>query len=352
MPDQITDEEQAAIAQAVAAGRVTKIETYHEKRKVKMPVGERRELIRRRLEEGATGQVIADEIGCSLATVQMDKKAMGLVKAYGMGGRKTDEASLKREHRATKGAKKVTDRRRFKVQPVPMGEAARVAPADLHRTVFTDRVFKADGSELVLKDGANNAKIGGDVLVGWLKGAYIVTLSLEERATCPRSCGLYRECYGNVMPHARRWEPGPELEAQIREEIAMACAKNDRVLVRLHVLGDFYSVEYLQMWAELLDLHDNLFVFGFTAWKEDSQIGNGIRWLREQAPRRFMVRTSDRTGIWGSFTLPFPTEAKTIGDAIVCPEQRDAMLGTKRGTHCGNCGACWSTDKPIAFILH
>jgi hypothetical protein len=246
----------------------------------------------------------------------------------------------------------IRDRRRFKHVPVPMGDPAFTMPASATGPRFPDRVFEPDGQELVLKDGCNNSKIGGDVLVGWLKGAYIATLTLEERATCPKSCGHWRTCYGNSMHHARRWKAGEALERQIREEVAIACAKNDAVLIRLHVLGDFYSTDYLQLWADLLDEHDNLYVFGFTAWKEETDIGRGIAWLRKHAPRRFMVRTSGTTGKWGSFTLPFPTEKKSIGDAIVCPEQIDAMNGGRSGRHCGNCGVCWSTDRPVAFIEH
>ena len=219
-------------------------------------------------------------------------------------------------------------------------------------TRFPTRVFTADGAEAVLKDGCNNSKIGGDVLVGRLKGAYIATLTLEERATCPRSCKIWEGCYGNGMQHARRWRPGPELEAQLRDELVEACSKNELVLIRLHVLGDFYSFEYLKLWATALDDLPNLHVFGFTAHQPGTEIGDGIRKLRNVYPERFMIRHSGLTGRWGSFTLPFPTDAKTIGDAIVCPEQLDAMSGGKNATHCGNCAVCWSTSRPIAFVEH
>lgn len=58
-----------------------------------------------------------------------------------------------------------------------------------------------------------------------------------------------------------------------------------------------------------------------------------------------------------SFTLPFPTDRPMIGDAVVCPEQRDAMNGSERATHCGSCGLCWktggnATGRPIAFVEH
>ncbi len=329
MPDRITAEERALIDGAMARKGVTRLQDYG--RKAKMI--KRQEKVKVMAADGLSAPAMAEALGVHVVTIYNDAKALGIK----LPRSRRDPASLKKQQRGLEKAKQVRDRRRFMSTPVPMGEPQVLADADATGTNFPDRVFQADGEELVLKDGCNNSKVGGDVLVGWLKGAYIATLTLEERATCPRSCLMWRGCYGNSMHFARRWAPGPELEAQIRDEVALACDKNDKVLLRLHILGDFYSVEYLQMWADLLDEHDNLFIFGFTAHLPDTQLGRGIAWLRQQAPRRFMVRTSGQTGTWGSFTLPFPTDKKKIGDAIVCPEQLDAMSGGKRGVHCGNC---------------
>jgi len=261
-------------------------------------------------------------------------------------------ATHKKKLRATRDAKKVRDRRRFKVTSVPLGQPNRLMPADSTGPKFQTKVLEPDGSEWVLKDGRHNSKIGGDVLVGRLRGARIFTLTLPERTTCPRSCPMWRGCYGNSMPHSRRWKPGKELELQLCDEVYSLCSVHEKVLIRLHVLGDFYSFDYLKIWAQLLDEYENLFVFGFTAWEPDTQIGSGVGRLRGAYPDRFMIRHSGRTGTWGSFTIDFPTDKKKIGDAIVCPEQLDAMDGGEKSRHCGNCAVCWSTDKPIVFVEH
>lgn len=347
----------AQIDAKVAAGEVTKLPPSGNRgRRKSDTVAQRQAEVKRLHEEGKKVSAILAAlseagISASAATVQADKKALGLVKPR-LSRQSQCAATQKKELRATRGAEKVADRRRFKVVPVPFGEPSVLMDADATGPMFPGRVFTPDGSELVLKDGCNNSKIGGDVLVGWLKGAYIATLTLPERTTCPKSCRMWRGCYGNSMHYARRWSPGPELEAQLRQEIEIACEKNERVLIRLHVLGDFYSFDYLKLWAEMLDTHDNLHVFGFTAWLPDTQIGSGVARLRSVYPRRFMMRHSGMTGDWGSFTLPFPTKEKIIGDAIVCPEQLDGMNGSKEGRHCGNCGVCWSTDRAIAFVEH
>ncbi len=335
---------------------MTKVEKVDGRRK---DLSARRNLVALAHSEGMTAketvELIAEELGetISTATVSLDRKALGLARQNG----KSDKYAERKRASAEKKVAVVKDRRRHKTVPVPFGDYGNLASLEAvteARTIFPTRVFEPSGAgvECVLKDGCNNSKIGGDVLLGRLKGAYICTLTLEERATCPTSCHHWTGCYGNSMQHARRWQAGEALEAQLREEVALACAANEKVLIRLHVLGDFYSRDYVCLWAELLDTHDNLFVFGFTAWDFDTEIGKAIATLRKTYPQRFMIRVSGRTGIWGSFTLPFPTTEKTIGDAIVCPEQLDAMEGSPRGTHCGSCAVCWSCDRPIAFIRH
>lgn len=246
----------------------------------------------------------------------------------------------------------IRDRRRFKSGPVATGEYTKVADLDQAGTIFPTQVLEVSDGEPVLKDGKNSVKIGGDVLVGRLKGAKIFTLTLEERATCPRSCKHWGGCFGNGMQLARRWKHGPELVMRLAEEVSRLCQSHPRVLIRLHVLGDFWSFDYLRFWAEQLDYWDNLYVFGFTAWLPGTKIGDGIVRLRAALPERFMVRTSERTGEWGAFTVDFPTERRFLGDALVCPEQRDANAGGAKEVHCGSCGACWAGSRPIAFITH
>ncbi|QBF32161.1 hypothetical protein [Thalassococcus sp. S3] len=267
----------------------------------------------------------------------------------------SDKAAQARSRRAEAKRAQVQhirDRRRFKDTPIPLGQACVVADADMNGTVFPSRIAQVKEGKAVLKDGSHNSKIGGDVLVGRLKGARIFTLTLEERATCPSSCAHWRTCYGNAMPHSTRWVHGPALEDRLRVEVAEACAKHALVLIRLHILGDFYSTGYVDLWRELLVAHPNLTVFGFTAWPENTEIGAAIVDARDRFPLRFMIRRSGRTGRWGSFTIDFPTEEKRLGDAIVCPEQREAISAPERKRHCGNCSICWASDAPIVFITH
>ncbi|MEL6227415.1 MAG: hypothetical protein AAFR01_10430 [Pseudomonadota bacterium] len=249
----------------------------------------------------------------------------------------------------------VRDRRRHQSAPVPLGKSKVLAddhPAAIAgRSIFLATVCDVNGDEDLLKDGAHNVKIGGDVSLGHLRSAQIYTLTLEERATCPRSCTHWNSCYGNSMQMSRRWKHGPDLERRLVQELARVCATGDQVLVRLHVLGDFYSTTYVHLWFEALARHPHLNVFGFTGWMPETAIGEAIADVRAVFGARFAMRHSGRTGPWGSFTIDFPTERKQLGDAVVCPEQRAAMSG-RSGVYCGSCAVCWQTEHPIVFVEH
>lgn len=372
----ISPEMRAAIDKAVAEGRVTKVPTgvsgipqdtphdwkaqrdtfFKNARRGKSPdpaVAARRARVRDLHGAGKTVREIVDALGIADQIVRLDHTTMGLKvnrakpSSKSPGGKTATE---KREERHTRAAAKLRDRRRFKTTPVPMGKVSKLAPADATGTIFPTRVFDPS-DEAVLVDGCSNAKIGGDVLKGRLKGARILTLTLEERATCPRSCAMWQGCYGNGMPHPRRWRHGPDLERKIRTEIEAACAANAQVLVRLHVLGDFYSMDYLALWVGLVDDFDNLNLFGFTAWGPDTEIGAGIKRVRDVYGTRFAIRHSGIAGRWGSFTIDGATEKRRLGDAIICPEQIEAMSG-RQGRHCGNCALCWHSDACIVFHEH
>jgi hypothetical protein len=263
-----------------------------------------------------------------------------------------DQKKARRTAEAREKVVKIRDRRRFKTTSVPTGEVGIVARANAVGTIFPSRVFEPNDEEPLLKDGAHNSKIGGDVLVGRLKGAKIFTLTLEERATCPRTCEVWTTCYGNAMPHSRRWKHGPEFEHRLAAEVEALCRQHDKVLIRLHVLGDFYSADYLDLWLRLLNTFKNLYVFGFTAHRLGTEIGHLVSGAVAARGSRFFIRTSGYCGPWGSFVIDFPTELPRLGTAVVCPEQRTAVNGEGKADHCGACGLCWAGDTPIVFVQH
>ena len=141
-------------------------------------------------------------------------------------------------------------------------------------TLFPTTVVDPSSKECVLKSGHNNAKIGSEVVVGAWKGMPIVTLTLEERRTCPSECKIMDACYGNNMQWAQRFQHGPVLERKIHEELQELQAANPSgFVVRLHVLGDFYSLDYVDFWERMLNEFPGLRIYGYTAHDPSGPIG-------------------------------------------------------------------------------
>lgn len=207
---------------------------------------------------------------------------------------------------------------------------------------------KDPAHEMVLKSGHNAAKIGRYITKGRWKGFEIYTLTLEERATCPSSCRHWRSCFGNNMPQAQRFRHGPELESRIEHEIAELSKKHPRgFAVRLHVLGDFYSVPYVEMWARLLDEHPQFHAFGFSArWEYRSDpIAKALIDLVSKQWPRFAIRFSNApVDELSTVSIEHPYQCPP--DAIVCPQQ----LG--KTASCSTCALCWQSMRRIAFVQH
>lgn len=248
--------------------------------------------------------------------------------------------------------------RRF-AKPIPAtGRAGTVLPPDHpamveERTMFPNMIRTPAQAGRVLKSGGHNRKIGASVMIGRLKGAPILTLTLPERSTCP-ACENRADCYLNNMPMAQRIAPGADLEAALLEEVfELAGANPGGFLIRIHIGGDFYSWDYLKCWARMLRDFPPLNVFGFTAWPAASEIGADIAALRSRFSPRFEIRHSGSHEAHGSFQIDFPTHMRKIAGGIICPEMRDGYLAPEKQTHCGSCGLCWTgADFPIVFIKH
>jgi hypothetical protein len=212
------------------------------------------------------------------------------------------------------------------------------------RTIFPSRVFDPDEVKRVLKDGHQSRKIGKTVAKGPRRGWPIYTLTLEERATCPRNCLAWAVCYGNNMQAAERIVAGPALEKALWNELlALQFVHPSGFMVRLHVLGDFYSLDYVRFWTRALEAFPALHVFGFTAHDPTSEVGAAIMYLANTQWDRFAVRFSglaDRE--LGSVLEGNPG----FDQAVQCPAQTEAT------DCCATCGLCWHSRRTIGFARH
>lgn len=212
------------------------------------------------------------------------------------------------------------------------------------RSIFPSRIFDPSEVKRVLKTGHQNRKIGKYVTKGPRRGWPIYMLTLEERATCPRTCAAWGFCYGNQSQAAERIVAGPELEAALATELAsLQRLHPGGFMVRLHVLGDFYSEDYVRFWTLALDRFPALHVFGFTARLPGASIGDLLWALADEQWDRFAVRFSG---------LNSPQKASALqmdegsGGAIPCPAQ------TGKTECCASCQLCWNSTRSISFARH
>jgi len=203
------------------------------------------------------------------------------------------------------------------------------------------RPGRSSNNKLAGKAGSRTWRAGS------FKGMPLYQLSLEERATCPSTCGAWNICYGNNMPFASRINPlrKPQvLFDRLSYELDGLDKKHpEGYSVRLHVLGDFFSVEYVRFWERQLEERPALNIYGYT--HRIDEIGDEIErvWFRFQA--RFNVLQSDST----KYAMPsaFIEGHPEAADAVICPEQ------TEKADGCLDCGLCTVPRfKGVQFLVH
>ncbi len=199
----------------------------------------------------------------------------------------------------------------------------------------------------IFKKGSNNKKLGFNVESKRWNGKKLYYLTLEERKTCPRSCHHWDDCYGNNMPFAVRFNSGSNLETRIQQEIPRLIRKHpEGIVVRLHVLGDFYSAKYVDLWRSMLALYPTLSLFGYSAQYNDIRIGGAIAQMNSEYPDRCVIRFSRNKEYSAPADFKFAAEEGFKGDCFTCPEQ------TGKVKSCAACGLCWTAKKTVKFLSH
>jgi len=279
---------------------------------------------------------LAARFGCSIQLIRLRRSELRLLHRVGRQ-RKTSNPAAPTKSR---------------FEPKTVSKRAILPPVDHPalweaRTIYPSTVVEVSQSPRLFVSGANHWKIGDRISKGPLRGFPIYTLTLEERATCPTLCRHWRSCYGNHMHLARRLKHGRAFEERLAQEIAFLQGQHPRgFAVRLHILGDFYSVAYVDLWASFLQQHRALFVFGFTARHErHDPIAQALLKLSLDHWPRFAIRFSNAP-VDECSTVSVEHHLQVPDDAILCPQQ----VGKTRS--CGTCGLCWHTKRRIAFLQH
>lgn len=294
--------------------------------------------------ERYTVEEMMAELNCSRGTIEKRKREAGLVVTRAQRAERRQEARSAAggpgTGRVSRHAPHLVDRT---LAMPPVGHPALAEG----RTLYPSTVVPVDGLKSVLVSGANSHKIGDVVRKGRWKGFPIYTVTFEERRTCPTSCILWRSCYGNHMHFARRIIHGPAFERRLGHELAVLASRHAAgFAVRLHVLGDFYSVGYVGLWRGFLDALPPLHVFGFTARSErDDPIAVALVELALERWDRFALRFSNApVDECSTVTIEHPLQKPA--DAILCPQQ------VGRTASCATCALCWQSRRRIAFLRH
>jgi hypothetical protein len=202
----------------------------------------------------------------------------------------------------------------------------------------------------LLKPGSNNKKLGNIVTAKKWTGKRMFSLTLVERVTCPESCHHWDDCYGNNMPFAHRFNTVGLLHTLEDEVAALSKKYPEGIVIRLHVLGDFYSISYVAFWERILELYPNVCIYGYTArWYEPIQ--KAIAAMNRKWSNRCVIRYSRNRAYIPSEDIlrdswKFAAEESYVGPTFTCPEQ----LGTL--PDCASCGACWIANKTVKFLSH
>jgi hypothetical protein len=137
-------------------------------------------------------------------------------------------------------------------------------------------------------------------------------------------------------------KPFPQFRRALKREVAgLARIHPEGYVVRLHVLGDFFSTAYVKFWEDSLARHPGLRLFGYTHRYPDHKDGIGKAIEALNSIDRCWIRFSDRGGLMSA-----NVGAATGPEDIQCPEE----VGKTKS--CLTCGLCWQTRMPIKFLTH
>ena len=210
------------------------------------------------------------------------------------------------------------------------------------QTMYRKNLHDAGNYKYAVIKASTNIKLGNKVTKGHLKGARIFTLTLEERATCDSECEHWLDCYGNNMPFGHRFEANDALMVSIERDLDKLDAKGKPYLVRLHILGDFFDLQYILFWRKQLKNRELLNIYGYTRNHPNKPLGYALKLLRKQYGERFAIRFSNYPDD------PMSAQSEHVStDGIECPHQ----LGLSES--CGDCTLCWTMlTKPVIFYDH
>ena len=220
----------------------------------------------------------------------------------------------------------------------------------LTTTIYKKNIHDLNNYQFEILKNSTNKKLGKKVTKGKYLNYKFKTVTLVERETCPPDCYHWDDCYGNNMPFAHRIDHKDQNLLQQRIYNELLKSTNQLLLIRLHVLGDFFNVKYVKFWSIMLNTFKNIAIYGYTA----NNINSKISLSRDIAKEIIKLNYSENSHIRFSNDLTNKFSANSYdvvkpvkGESILCPVQEN------KTANCGTCGLCWNQKKQsIIFKTH
>ena len=178
------------------------------------------------------------------------------------------------------------------------------------------------------------------------------SFSLPVITTCPGKTPFCdRFCYGLkgwfVLANVRETNDR-RLDATLKPDFAdiivQEIRKTRAPAFRLHVIGDFYTVEYVEKWIDIADRLPDVIFFGSTRSWRCEFLSEALKTLRD-LPNVYIKASVDATDNedpfgcgWNVWTVE--------GEGTPCPHDYRLVQ------NCAECGRCWTIkDFNVSFKL-
>ncbi len=230
-----------------------------------------------------------------------------------------------------------------------MDKATAIATGRTQYAEYGIKLVTAESN--VLKRSMQNDKLGKlrEWRAGAFKGMPLYSLTLEERATCERTCNAWDVCYGNNMPFAHRFDVTLDGGLALMMRLTVELDKLDKkhpngYSIRLHILGDFFSVAYVDFWREQLETRAALHIYGYT--HRQGEIKARIDEVWAEHGKRFAIMQSDG-GADERKPVALIETTEGADKLPTCPQQ------TGKASGCLDCGLCTiNTVRGVKFLIH
>ena len=180
------------------------------------------------------------------------------------------------------------------------------------------------------------------ISLGNLKLGKLPSFSLPVITTCPGKtpfCELY--CYGLkgmfTLPQIKNINER-RLDASLRDDFVPVIIKEIRgtraPAFRLHVIGDFYSPEYIRKWIQIATELERVIFFGSTRSWRCEFLAEPLKEFRDlvNVYMKASVDVSDKLDPFGCGWNVWSVEGK----GLPCPHDY------KITEDCSKCGRCWT----------